>query len=764
MAQRMAAGCLALAVAAHLTWCDRATAGTGEAGVPMKLEAFDLKHVRLGDGPCMVGQEANRRYLHALDAERMLRNFRITAGLPAPGEPLGGWEAPTCEVRGHFIGHFLSACALMYCSTGDEKLKAKADAMVADWARCQKAMGGEYLSAYPKDFWDRLEAMKKPPWAPYYVVHKIMAGLYDVHRLCGNQQALDVLKGMAAYYKKRIDKLPLKTWNHILTVEFGGMSEVLHDLYSVTGDPGHLAVAHKYDQGAFLGPLALAWDNLSGLHANTQIPKICGAARRYELTGDERYRDLVAFFYDRVANARSYCTGGSNLNEHWPEPHALAETLASNNQECCTTYNMLKVARYLFRWTGDVQYADFYERAFFNGILGTQDPETGMLMYFVPLATGHTKRKGGRGFSTPNDSFWCCTGTGIESFAKLGDSIYFHDDEGITVNLFIASTVTWSEKGVTLEQVTQFPDQAGTRFVFHAERPTALALNVRVPYWATRGVPVKVNGKPIDAPAQPASYLTIKRTWKDGDTVDVSLPMGLHACPMPDDAALVAIMCGPVVLCGLTAEKTYFVADAKDLDAWIKPVQGKPLTFRTTGQPTDVTFIPFHKVLEEPYGVYWPIVTEGSERHKKILAEEAARRKREARTVDRVVAHDKGSESAHGMRGEKTRSGSHLGKGWRDAPSGWFSWGLKVLPDVPMTLVCTYWGSDVPPRKFDVLVDDTVIATQSLNRDKPGEFLEVEYAIPPELTRDKDKITVKFRAHKGNTAGGAFGCAILKPE
>ncbi len=751
-------------------WCGvsfvpATAAGVGPGNkIPMKLEAFDLKQVRLLDGPCKVAQEANRRYLHALEADRMLRAFRVTAGLPAPGKPLGGWERPECEVRGHFVGHYLSACALMYASAGDEALKAKADAMVAEFAKCQQAHGGEYLAAYPQTFWDRLEKMAKPPWAPYYVIHKIMAGLLDMHRLCGNEQALDVVKGMAAYFKKRIDKLPLRTWDRILTVEFGGMSEVLHDLYGVTGDPNHLTLAHKFDEGAFLGPLALEWDNLSGIHANTQIPKICGAARRYELTGDTRYRTVVEYFWDRVVHTRSYCTGGSNMGEHWPEPNRLADTLSDTTQECCTTYNMLKVTRYLLRWTGGPACADFYERAFYNGILGTQHPETGMLMYFVPLATGHTKARGGRGFSTPNDSFWCCTGTGIESFAKLGDSVYFHDQDGLYVNLFIASTVNWPEKGVQLEQRTRFPDEDRTTFVVHASRPTELTLHVHVPYWATRGVEVKVNGEVLAVQARPTSYLPIKRKWRDGDKAEVRMPMKLHPHPMPDDPELVAIMYGPVVLCGLTQENRYFLADVNDLDAWIRPVDGKPLTFRTIGQGKDMTLIPFYRVLDEAYGVYWPVVKEGSPRHRKILADEEARRRRAARIVDRVFANNQVSESAHNLQGEKTASGPFRNRGWRHAPDGWFSWDLKVLPDVVMTLVCTYWGSDVPPRTFDILVNDKVIATQSLNRNKPNEFFEVEYKIPPDLTQGRQKVTVKFRAHKGNNTGGVFECAILKPE
>jgi hypothetical protein len=260
-----------------------------EIHVPMK--AFNLSDVRLLDGQCRDEQEATRRYLHELDPERLLYTFRKNAGLDAPGEPLGGWEKPDSEVRGHFIGHYVSACAEMYAATGDEELKARADYMVAEMAKCQEALGGEYLSAYPESFFDRLEAMERVPWAAYYTIHKIMSGLYDAHTLCGNEQALDVLKGMSAYFKKRMDKLTTWQIDRLLTVEFGGMSEVLHNLYAVTKSPDDLALAHTFDQASFLGPLALSHDNLTRIHGNTHIPIVMGAARHYELTGDARYRD-----------------------------------------------------------------------------------------------------------------------------------------------------------------------------------------------------------------------------------------------------------------------------------------------------------------------------------------------------------------------------------------------------------------------------------------------------------------------------------------
>lgn len=724
------------------------------------LEPFDLKDVRLLDGPFKVAQEANRRYLHLLDLDRLLYTFRSNAGLHAPGKPLGGWEAPTVEVRGQFIGHYLSACALTYASTGDKELKSKADTMVAELAKCQQALGGEYLSAFPANFWDRLESMENPPWAPYYVIHKTMAGLFDVYTFCGNRQALDILNGMAAYFKKRMDRLSIAQVDRLLTIEFGGMSEVLHNLYSATGKPEHLELAHAFDQASFLGPLALEHDNLSGIHANTHIAKIQGAARRYEVTGDERYRTAVRFFWDRVVNARSYATGGSNNEEFWRDPNQLARTLGAQNQESCTTHNMLKVTRYLLRWTGKPAYADYYERAYFNGVLGTQSPENGMLIYFMPLGAGHAKQ-----FGTPYDSFWCCYGSGIEAFSRLGDSIYLRDDDALYVNLFIASTLNWAEKGLRVRQVTRFPEEQRTALVFQTRRPIALSLHLRIPYWATNGIEATVNGKPVRVRAKPSSYLTIKRRWNDGDRVQMSMPMSLHAHPMPDDPELMAVMYGPLVLAGLTDRNIYFLGDAKNLALWIKPVKGHPLTFRATGQPNGIRFIPLYRVISQPYGVYSVITRQGSLRHKKMLAEEEARRKREARVVDRVIPHDQESEAAHNLQGQATSSAPFASTAWRHATSGgWWSWDLKVLPDVEMTLVCTYWGDDVPPRTFDVLVEDTVIASQSLNRSKPGEFFDVEYQIPIGLTKGKEKVTVQFKPHEGNVAGGVFGCAILKPE
>ena len=747
--------------------------------VRMALEPFDQREVQLLSGPCKTAMDTNLKYLLELDVDRLLYNFRVNAGLPAPGTPLGGWEAPDVEVRGHFTGHYLSACSLLYRATGDPRLKQRVDTMIAELAKCQKALGGEYLSAFPTSFFDRLESGRQIPWAPYYTIHKIMAGLFDAYSLCGNKQALEVLKGMAAYFKKRTDRLAIADMDRVLNTEFGGMSEVLHNLYSVTKDPAHLELAHRFDQAAFLGPLALDHDDLSRIHANTQIPKICGAARRYEVTGDPRYRETVTYFWDRVVNHRTYATGGCTNGEAWGDPDRLADSLSATNQECCTTYNMLKVTRYLLRWTGAVKYGDFYERAFFNGILGTQEPGTGMLMYYVPLASGFR-----RPFGTPYNSFWCCYGTGIESFAKLNDSIYFHSGNALYVNLFVASKVRWAQKGVVLEQHTRFPEEARTEFVVHVEHPVLFDLRIRVPGWSAGPLHVLVNGVKAGPSAAPGTILTLRRRWNDGDRVECRLPMKLHVQPMPDDPNLVAVMEGPIVLAGVlpTAQRgtalqynpvsapaapdafpKYLVGDPAKVTDWIESVPGQPLTYRLKSLPA-IELKPFYRVVHEPYAIYWLVLPQNSPRLARIREQEEARKRMEARVVDRVLPNSAESENAHHLRGEHTESGPFGNRAWRHASSdGWFSWDLAVLPDVPMTLLCTYWGSDVGPRTFDVLVDGQRIATQSLDRNQPGEFFDVLTPIPPEITRGKKKVTVEFRPHPGNIAGGVFECATLRP-
>jgi DUF1680 family protein len=471
---------------------------------PIQARPFPLNGVRLLSGSCYTLQDRNRSYLHTLDPDRLLHTFRLTAGLPSNARQLGGWERPDIELRGHFMGHYLSACALMYGSTGDALLKGKASAVVAELGKCQKANADGWLSAFPRDFMQRL-VERLPVWAPFYTLHKILAGLVDMYQHCGDERALTIALGMAAWTKRWADARSDAEMARILEVEYGGMNEVLYNLHALTGEPAHADLAHRFDEARLIDPLVEGRDELQGQHANTQLAKLLGAARRYELTGEERYRRCVEFFWQQVALHRSYCTGGTSNGQRWrTKPGILASELSSTTEECCCTHNMLKLTRHLFGWNPDVRYADFYERAFQNGILGTMNPTDGMTTFYVPLESGYWKL-----FGLPFDSFWCCTGTGVESFAKLGDSVFFHDERSLYVNLFVPARVQWPEKGLTLRQETRFPGR-------RPDPPRA---------------PVREAG--VAGPADPHSLLGHERTRPSASTASRRTPWRARRATAP---------------------------------------------------------------------------------------------------------------------------------------------------------------------------------------------------------------------------------------
>jgi uncharacterized protein len=759
--------------------------------MPPAALPFELKDVRLLDGPFREAMLRDLAYLRSLDTEQLLHTFRLNAGLPTSAKPLGGWEEPKGELRGHSLGHYLSACALMYAATGDKKLRERGDYLVAALARCQQSLtvkgyGRGYLSAFPESFFDRLEK-GQPVWAPYYTLHKIMAGLLDVHLLCGNPQALEVVKGMADWVKFRMDRLDAEGLRHAVSGnEFGGMNEVFANLYAVTGNPDHLRLAVVFDDARVFDPLARREDKLDGLHANTQIPKAIGAARQFEMSGQQRYRDVAQFFWERVALHRSYVIGGHSDREHFFPTNEWARHLSAETAETCNTYNMLKLTRLLFGWDTQAGQMDFYEGGLYNHILASQDPKEGMFVYLMSIKPGHFKT-----YSTHLDSFWCCVGTGMENHAKYGDTIYFHTDDTLYVNLFIASELNWKAKGLVLRQETSFPEQDTTRLSFKCAKPARLALKLRCPSWVAPGFEVKVNGQRAEVEAHPGSYVTLDREWQTGDKLELRLPMNLRLESLPGAPERVALLYGPVVLAGelgtegLTNFSPYakrqtdqvrvptprvpgFLGKPEDVLAHVEPVPGKPLTFRTSGlgRPQEVTLVPFYKVHHQRYTVYWEVRDEEAwkQLEAKEAAAEAARQALERRTLDAVVPSNADSEKQHEQAGKDTEAGSLNGRGWRHARSGgWFSYRLKVLPDAYMVLQCTYWGSDVG-REFDVLVDGAKLTTQKLDNIQPGEFFDTAHPLPETLTRGKKFVTVTFRSSSGKMAGGVFGVRTLKPE
>jgi DUF1680 family protein len=601
-------------------------AGETRAGEPSlgPIRPFPLERVRLLPGPFEDARALNARYLLSLPQDRLLHTFRINAGLPSSAQPVGGWEKPDCELRGHFTGHYLSACALSYAGTGESVFRDRANSMVSELAKCQKALGTGYLSAFPEELFDRLRRGAKV-WAPFYTIHKILAGHIEVFRRCGNEEALKTAEGIAGWVRTWTKGLSDAQMDRVLTVEFGGMNDGLYDLFEITNKEEYLHLAHRFDHPAFFEPLANRRDELKGLHVNTQIPKIIGAARRYELTGEQRYRDIAEYFWREVTGQRSYVTGNTSNGEGWETaPGILSTELSAYTAECCCAYNLMKLTRHLFAWTGDPRIADYYERTLWNSRMGTQNPEDGTLMYYYPLASGYWKFYG-----KPLDAFWCCTGTGVEEFSKLSDSIYFHDGDGLFVNLYASSKLSWPEKGLRLTQETRFPEEQGTALRFETDRPVALTLRLRVPWWARSGGSVKLNGAAVPAFASPSSYLTLTRIWKTGDRVELSLPMSLSSEPMPDDASVQAVLYGPLVLAGrlgsqgLTREKTYggydcgltgdpvpvadIHADPKQPLGWVEAEPGKALAFRSKGQKQNLPLSPLCRVFGERYAVYWKV-------------------------------------------------------------------------------------------------------------------------------------------------------------
>jgi len=623
---------LALLLIASATFSQALPGATpGKSAVePVRLAAvpFSLTQVRLLNSPFYDAMLRDQNYLLSLDCDRLLYNFRVNAGLPTQAIPYGGWETPSGELRGHSVGHYLSACALMYAGTGDTRFKERVDKIVAGFAECQVALGSQsthfgFLSAWPESFIDRVE-QRKQVWAPWYTQHKIMAGLFDVSQLADNAQALMVLTNMANWVQFRVDRLSEEQMQASLQNEYGGMNEVLANLYGVTGNPDYLKTAEAFNHKSLFKSLAAGEDRLNGLHANTQIPKIIGAARQYELTGDQRDKDISNFFWDRVAWHRSYVLGGHSDREHFFPTNDFARHLTAETAETCNTYNMLKLTRHLFQWAPSARAMDFYERALYNDILASQDPQQGMFVYLMSLKPGHFKT-----YSTPENSFWCCVGTGMENHAKYGDTIYFHNDNSLWVNLFIPSELNWSEKGFRVRQETKFPESNTTRLSITTAVPMPLAVQVRWPEWS-EDLTVRINGRKERLSGTPGSYVTLNRTWQTGDQVDVKLRMKLHTELLPGTSNIVAVLYGPVVLAGELGTNgmprpyarnqtdqvrvadpavPVFVVRKGNFLKNIKPT-GVPLVFQTKGlgEPNDVKLVPFYRVNHERYTVYWNLV------------------------------------------------------------------------------------------------------------------------------------------------------------
>ncbi|MDR7051251.1 DUF1680 family protein [Duganella sp. 3397] len=763
--------------------CSR-VAGEASAAIPGTARAVPLSAVRLLPSVYADAVQANLAYLLRLDADRFLHNYHKFAGLPVKGAIYGGWESDT--IAGEGLGHYLSALSLMHAQTGDPALKPRIDYIVAELAHVQQAQGDGYIGGFMRKRKDGTvvdgkeifpEIMRgeirsagfdlNGCWVPLYNWHKVFAGLFDAQSYTGNTQALQVATGLAGYLATVCAALDEVQLQQVLACEHGGINESFAELYARTQDRRWLALAHRLYHKKVLEPLAQGRDELANLHANTQIPKLLGLARLHELDPNPGYAETTRYFWQRVTQHHSYVIGGHGDREYFSGPDTIAAHITEQTCEACCSYNMLKMTRQLFGWAPHAAFFDYYERTHLNHILAHQNPRTGMFTYMTPLMSGVARE-----YSSEENDFWCCVLSGMESHAKHGDSIYWENGDTLFVNLYIPSQVAWRQAGASLELTTRYPYEGDIDIAVKGiAAPRATTLALRLPAWATNHT-LLVNGKPYKA-AQGHGYLLLRRQWKAGDKVRLSLPLDLRMEAAAGNGQVQALLRGPMVLAadlGPSDQPFDGLAPAlvgADILGAFKTVDKQQATYRSvgSGRPGDMTFKPFFSQYERRAAVYFNAYTEPQ-----WAASEAAFRKEEARlkalaarSVDVMHLGEMQPERDHDLQSEISYPVSYRGRMGRDARTGgFFSFRLKC-GDGPLVLQASYWGEE-RNRDFYILVDGVRVARVKLDASHAGVFFDEDYPVPPALTQGKQAITVRFEPEPGHTAGPVFGVRLYRAE
>jgi DUF1680 family protein len=800
------------------------TPGTPRSQI-LAARPLPLHGVRLLGGPLKQAQDADIKYLLQLEPDRMLAYYRQNAGLAPRAKPYGGWDGGGRNLTGHIAGHYLSATSAMWAATGDRRFKDRVDYIVAELKLVQDKQGDGYLSALQggRKCFNALARGEiraaafdlNGEWSPWYTLHKTFAGLRDAHRFAGNSTALDVETKFAGWVAGILSGLDNEQIQHMLDTEFGGMNEVLVDLYADTGDERWLKLSYDFEQAAFIEPLQRHQDVLNGKHANTQIPKLIGSAARYSYTREGADLLAAAFFWDRVAQHHSFSTGGDGTDEYFGPPDRLGARVDGRTAESCNVYNMLKLSRHMFSLAPDVHYADFHERALFNHAMASINPENGRMCYMVPVGQGVTHE-----YQNMLESFTCCVGTGMENHARAGDGMYYESDDKLWVNIYAPSTANWSAAGVHLTMESDFPEGETAKLTVNLQRPKQFTLAMRRPYWVGDGYSVKVNGKVVaeraaepkpaedthgvvrhpmyNSPVPVGSYVEVKRTWQNGDVVEVTLPKTVRLEPTPDMPQRVAIMWGPFVLAGdLGPEPTrrgdagdddderefspavvpVFVAANVPVENWVRSVAGEPGRFRTVGvghepnaagNPHEVDLVPFYRLHERSYSTYWDLLTadEWSAQKAEYGREAERKRKLEAATVAFVHAGELAVEQSFGYQSGKDITPQYVVGRVGRAGRSWFSYDLPVEAGHPMVVVATYYSADrrTSPASFEILVDGERIGTQTVERTDPGHFYDVQYPVPAALVQGKAKVAVRFQAKEGSQIAAVFGVRMVRAD
>lgn len=758
------------------------TGKTPQSGGPetRRAEPLPLRMVRLKPSIFKNAVDANRRYLLSLEPDRLLHNFHVSAGLAPKGDVYGGWEAR--GIAGHILGHYLSACALMHAQTGDAAVKERVDYIVEELSRCQHAHGDGYIGGTTVERGGEVvdgkivfEELRKGDiragpfdvnggWVPLYTWHKVHAGLIDAYRHCDNARARDVMLGMAGYLAKILESLDERRMQELLAAEHGGLNETYAETFAITGDDRWLALAKRIRHRAVLDPLARGENNLPGLHANTQIPKIIGLARLHDLTGEQHFADTASFFHRTVVDHHSYAIGGNSEREHFREPDTIAHALNDRTCEACNSYNMLKLTQRLYGWAPDAKLFDYYERTHLNHIMAHQHPETGMFAYFMPMSSGAR-----RTWSQAEESFWCCVGSGMESHAKHGDSIYWRSGrDALFVNLFIPSEAEWAEGGVRLAMETDFPLSEAIALTILEAPAENRTIALRLPGWC--GSPrLSVNGAPLDDVRGRDGYARINRKWRKGDKIVLLLPMELRIDAAPDDPDTFVYFHGPLVLAGdLGPADEHFenmppALIGKEPGEALKPIEHSPAHYEMTAAPHPVALKPFFNQYDRRTAVYFPRLTraEWMEREKAFAAVQAEKAALEKRTIDVIHLGEIPSERAHRFR---TNHSDVIAFGRKNGRQAWWGVGNYIEFDMAAapgaaTLHALYWGEEID-KNFDIFVDGKKIARETRPGPSVAAFVAGVYKLPESLIAGKEKITVRFETNGSDAP--VYECRILK--
>ncbi|WP_355603779.1 glycoside hydrolase family 127 protein [Xanthomonas cannabis] len=747
------------------------------AAQPGSVRAVPLAQVRLTPSLFLDALNTNRRYLMRLQPDRLLHNFVLYAGLDPKAPAYGGWEADT--IAGHTLGHYLSALALMHAQTGDAQCRMRAAYIVSELARCQAHAGDGFVAGFTRKnaagqiesgraVFDELKRGKIDPapfylngsWAPLYTWHKLFAGLLDVHAHCDNAHALQVAVGLAGYLQGIFSALDDAQLQKVLSCEFGGLNESFVELHVQTGDAQWLALAQRLHHHTVLDPLIAQRDELVHQHSNTNIPKLIGLAREYEVTGDAASGAAARFFWHTVTDHHTYVIGGNGDREYFQQPDSISKFLTEQTCEHCASYNMLKLTRHLYQWGPQAAFFDYYERTLLNHVMAQQHPRTGMFTYMTPLLAGEA-----RGWSSPFDDFWCCVGSGMEAHAQFGDSIYWEDGQGVYVNLYVPSTVR-DAAGFALTLHSTLPEQGQVALRIDAAPAEARTLALRVPGWA-RAPTLQVNGElqtlqPVDG------YLRITRAWKAGDTVSLQLDMPLRLEPTADDPAWVALMRGPLVLAADLGDaakpwstKTPALVGGDEVLQRLQPLPAHGHYAYADGAQ-QWHFSPFYAQFDRRSAVY--LEHRDAAAWQQRQAEQAANAQQQkaldTRALDHVALGDDTSEKAHALTSESSYALSYRRRAGRDARTGGFIAFTVRNTAKASILRLRYWG-DETRRRFRILADGELIANERLDGNRGLDFVDVDYALPAAVA-GRATLQIRIEPETGYSAGPAFGCWVLE--